>query len=92
MKGKRASIFTKLVISALVVYAVVSLVQLQRRIDAAERSRDALEQQVLEMQAENEAIAYKVGHSDDRETLEDIARSKLGLVLPGEIVFYDLGG
>ena len=30
-------------------------------------------------------------HSDDPDALEDLARDKLGLVKPGEKVFYDIG-
>lgn len=92
MRSRRAGIITKLIISALAVYAVVSLIRIQGRIEDAEQSRDALAGQVHTIQNENASLAYKVEHSTDRETIEDIARSKLGLVLPGEIVFYDLGG
>lgn len=91
MKVRRANILTKLIISALVVYAVVSLIKMQERIERAEQSRDALAEQVRGIEADNASLAYKVEHSSDRETIEDVARSKLGLVLPGEIVFYDLG-
>ena len=42
MKFKRAGIATKLVVVILIVYAVVTLINLQTRIDDAEREKAAL--------------------------------------------------
>ena len=43
------------------------------------------------MPVSNAALEYEIDHCQDPETLEKVAREKLGLVLPGEIVFYDMG-
>lgn len=34
---------------------------------------------------------YDIAHAGDEEVIADIAREKLGLVLPGEKVYYDVG-
>ena len=91
MKVKRASIFTKLVVAALMVYAVVTLIGLQERIDAGEVQNAMLAQQIEETEISNAALEYSIQNSESSDTLEDIARSKLGLVYPGEKVFYDMG-
>ena len=91
MKLRRAGIVTKLVVLILIVYAVVTLIDLQTRIDNAEREQAALAEAVADKRADNEALRYEIEHSGDPETLEELARDKLGLVLPGEQIFYDIG-
>jgi cell division protein FtsB len=39
----------------------------------------------------NADLADAIEHSDDRDRKEDVAREKLGLVAPGEIIFYSMG-
>lgn len=90
MKLKRASMFTKLVIAALAIYAVISLVSVRARVDEAEQQRQALQAQVTEMTQENAELQYQIDHGTDDQTIEEIARDKLGLVLPGEKIFYDI--
>ena len=34
-------------------------------------------------------MEYELDHQHDDDTIADIARDELGLVSPGEIVFYD---
>ena len=50
-----------------------------------------LAQQIEETEISNAALEYSIQNSESSDTLEDIARSKLGLVYPGEKVFYDVG-
>ncbi len=90
MKSRRASIFTILVISALLIYALVSLIGMQGRLEDAEAARKALELKKQELTATNESLKYEIAHSDDPKTIEEVAREKLGLVLPGEMIFYDM--
>lgn len=90
MKFKKAGIFTKIVIIALAVYAVVSLVSVRSRIAEAQQLRQELGEQVAVMAQTNEELSYQIEHGADDKTIEEIARDKLGLVLPGEKIFYDI--
>ena len=90
MKLKRASIFTKIVILALIVYATVMLVNTRQQAARAEADRAALQAQVDAMLRENAELQYDIEHADDPEVIAGIARSKLGLVKPGEKIFYDI--
>ena len=90
MKLKRASIFTKIVILALIVYATVMLVNTRQQAMRAEADRAALQAQVDAMLRENAELQYDIEHADDPEIIAGIARSKLGLVKPGEKIFYDI--
>jgi cell division protein FtsB len=39
----------------------------------------------------NAELEYDIEHAGDDETIEEIARIKLGLVKAGEKIFYDVG-
>lgn len=90
MKLKRSSIFTKIVLLALIVYATVSLVNTKKRAAEAEADRGVLQARVDAMLQENAELEYDIEHAGDPETIAEIARTKLGLVMPGEKIFYDV--
>lgn len=90
MKLKKAGVITKLLILVLVVYAVYNIASVRTNIAEAEQSLNALTQQVEDAQQENARLEYEIEHSEDPETIEQIAREKLGLVKPGEKIFYDI--
>lgn len=90
MKLKRSSIFTKIVILALIVYAAISLSTTKSRIASAEEDRVVLQAKVDALLQENAELEYDIAHAGDPETIAEIARTKLGLVKPGEKIFYDV--
>lgn len=89
-KLRKASVFTKIVIAALVVYAGFTLVSLSRQISDAKQEREALAGEVDEYVRINAELNYKIEHSEDDAIIEDIARTELGLVEPGEKIFIDV--
>ena len=88
MKRRKASIFTKLAVLLLVVYAAFNLISLHSQIETARAAVAAMEEDVAAQALENAVKEYEIEHRYDPETLERIARSRLGLVLPGERIFY----
>lgn len=90
MKLKRSSIFMKIVILALIVYAGISLMNTRSRITRAESDRAELRTMVAAAQQENAELEYDIAHAGDPDTIASIARAKLGLVMPGEKIFYDV--
>ena len=90
MKLKRSSIFTKIVLLALIVYATISLVNTKNRVAEAEADRVVLQARVDAMLQENAELEYDIEHAGDPDTVAEIARTKLGLVMPGEKIFYDV--
>ena len=91
MKLKRSSILMKIVILALLVYAGIAIVTAKNRIAAAQADQAALQAQVDAALRENAELEYDVAHAGDQATIESIARTKLGLVMPGEKIFIDVG-
>ncbi len=91
MRIGRASIQTKLVILILLVVVVISLLELNSKVQAAQEQRDALSEQVLEQTQTNAELQEAIDNSDDPEWIAVVARDKLGLVSPGEIIFESIG-
>lgn len=90
VKTKKAGLLTKLVVLALLAYFCTVLLSLNGQIAAAEGERDAVRAQVADQAQRNADLAEDVASADDPQKQEDIARDKLGLVVPGERVFYDV--
>lgn len=90
MRVKRTSLITKIVIIAIMLYASVTLVSLKVQVADARKQQSELQNQVSSVTQTNTELKYAIDHSTDPETIEDIARNKLGLVKPGEKIFYDV--
>jgi len=80
-----------LVMMVLIIYAVISLVRMNERIETAEIAKQALADQAQALAVSNASLEYEIEHSTDLDMVEKVARDKLGLVLPGEIIYYDIG-
>ncbi len=91
MKVKRAGMLTKILLLILLIVTVTAFLNLRTQVKAIREEQAALEQQVARQSQENEALSAAISHKDDPERIADVARNKLGLVAPGEIVFYDSG-
>ncbi|MCD7947331.1 MAG: septum formation initiator family protein [Oscillospiraceae bacterium] len=88
MKTKRASLLTKLVVLALLIGLATALLNLRAKIQTAQEDLEQITAQVTAQQQTNADLAQAVENKDDPERQQDIARDKLGLVLPGERVIY----
>ena len=89
VKVKRAGMATKLLVLVLLAAVAAALLSTQARLNAAKSDREALSRQVQEQREANAALEDGIAHSGDPDYLADIARSRLGLVEPGEIEFVD---
>lgn len=91
MKFRRAGWLTWIVILGLMAYACISLLTMRSKVAQAGRTEAELREQVAQIQEENAALEYAIENQNDPDTIEDIARSELGLVMPDDIIFYDAG-
>ena len=89
MKVKRAGMATKLLVLVLLAALAVALLSTRAKLNAAQNERDELARQVAAQREANAELADDIAHSDDPDYLADIARDKLGLLEPDEIVFVD---
>lgn len=86
---KRTSLLTKLLLLAVAIYAIVTLVGLQDRIQTAQKEVDELEEQVVYAEQDNALITQELEDLGSERSIKAIARSRLGMVEAGEIVFRD---
>ena len=89
MRFKKTSFWTKLLLLIVAVYAVITLVDLQDRVSAAKGEIASLEEQVLYAGQENALVQQELNDFGSDESITKLARSRLGMVEAGEIVFYD---
>jgi len=82
---------TKIIVFALVIYAGISLISIRGRIEAAREELNEVRRAVAELEVANAELEYEIENYNDPDVIAGIARSNLGLVLPGEIVFFDGG-
>lgn len=89
MKFKRSGIVMIVIVLVVLAYAGIRLLTVRAQIDEAREKNAALQEEYDRLTQENAELAYEIEHSEDTDTIESIARSKLGLVEPNEIIFYD---
>ena len=86
---KRSKLITKIIVFALIIYAGISLISLRGRIEEGQSELNEIRRRVAAMEVANAEREYEIENNDDPDVIANIARSRLGLVLPGEIIFYD---
>ncbi len=84
----RASVLTKLLILVLLVGLGVTLHRQQARLETAQAAAAELHEQVESLQQKNDALASDIEEGTTQEKMEELARDQLGMVAPGERVFY----
>lgn len=90
LNRKRAAISTKIIVIAIVLYAGVEWIVLHGQVRRAETLLTQLEAQKAVVLQENELLRYQVAHIHDADVMAHLARKKLGLVAPDEIIFIDV--
>ena len=91
MKLKKSTLLTKLIILILAVYATITLLSLQTRIQQVQADTAALQTQVDAVTQENSRLEAEIERAGTQEAVEEFARSRLGYVYEGEIIFQDIG-
>lgn len=90
MKLRKLKLLSAVVIIALAVYSGITLISLKGQTEEASARRDELQTQVEQLTQENSELQYSIENSTDPEIIEDVARNEIGLVKPGEKIFYDV--
>ena len=83
MRLRKSSLITKLLILAVMIYAIVTVVTLQRQQAAA------LQADVASAQQANLALEQDIANVGTDEAVMKIARERLNLVEDGEMIFID---
>ena len=89
MRLCKSSLITKLVILAVMVYAIVTIVTLQPKISALKEDRAALDADVAALQQANLELEEDIDALGTDEAVIEIARERLNLVSDGEVIYID---
>jgi len=77
----------RIVLLALMLYAAACLAAARRELRAAQGAEEALRLRLEAVEQENLALGRKLSEGWSAEELEQLARDRLGLVLPGDRIF-----
>ena len=82
--------FAKLLLLALIAALGWQLYHLRDQVEAAQAQKDQLTVQVQQQKQTNTRLQEDIAGGGTQEQMEEIARNELGLVAPGDRVFYDV--
>jgi len=91
LKFRSAGILTGIVIALLLAYGCINLLNMKSKVAEASKTEAQLQDRIESIQEQNASYQYALDNQDDPDTIEDVARDKLGLVMPDEMIFYDSG-
>lgn len=80
-----------LVLTALTVYAILSLISVQKNLKDAMEQTAQLQAEITAAQTENNALEEKTQELESGEGTEELANRRLRLIKPNEIIFTDIG-
>lgn len=89
MQNRKA--IMRLVAVGLLLYAMVSLLAINRQLADTQRLRDTLARQAEELRREQESLEEKLAAYGQDAEMRRLAWQRLGMVMPGETVYYFIG-
>ncbi len=88
---KRTSTLVGLVLTALTVYAILSLISVQKDLKDAMEQTAQLQAEIAAAQLENIELEEKTQALERGEGVEELANRRLRLIRADEIIFTDIG-
>ena len=89
MRLCKSSLITKFIILAVMIYAIVTIVSLQPKIDRLEEQKAALYGEIARMQQENLELQEDIDALGSDEATIDLAKERLNMVEADEIIYID---
>ncbi len=89
MKAPHVKVIARLLLATLIISSVAAFVTGLMKYSELQREKEALEQKVEEYEAEVEKLEYLIDCPVDYDYIVRIAKEKLNLYLPDEIVYHN---
>ncbi len=89
-KPQKFSFILSISLLLIVGYFVISLINVHAQIKERKKEAQELDAKYEEQLAENKELSRIIEGGDKQEYIERIAREKLGYVMPGERVYYNI--
>ena len=90
MRSRRTII--RIVAVALLLYSLASLITVRRQLDAMQSLRGRLTEELEILRQEREVLEERLAAYGEEAEMRRLAWERLGLVAPGETVYYFNGG
>ncbi|MBR4766374.1 MAG: septum formation initiator family protein [Clostridia bacterium] len=88
LENKKIPIVLVILLLALVIYFVVSLVTTKSKLNAVEREKASLSEQISRQEEENERLKETISNEDKDDYIERIARDEYDYAGENERVYY----
>ena len=85
--NKKLGLFAKLAFLSILIFLIISIVQMNIRINTLRQTEQELQNQLDSDKLEMEELGQQLEAELDEEMIKKIAREKLGLREPGDIIF-----
>ena len=89
-KKRKRGVFTGLLLLTLALLLGALLLSQREQIKAAKQQEAELSAKIEQTKQENAELEAALEKKGDEEYLQELARSELGMVAPGEKVFHDV--
>ncbi len=83
--------YKKVFILCISIYVIYTLISQQKTLNAYKKEEATYAKQIQQEQKNNQELNQIKENVDSTEYIEDVAREKLGMYLPNERIFYDIG-
>lgn len=84
-------LYKKILILAFAIYVIYTLISQQQILDSYKAEANQYTNDIQQAQAEQEKLNETKNNINSNEYIEQIAREKLGMYLPNERVYIDIG-
>ena len=88
---KYKKVYKKLLIFLFLVYVICTLISQQKTLNAYKAEANKYTSEIEKAQEEQEKLNETKNNINSNEYIEQIAREKLGMYLPNERVYIDIG-
>ena len=83
--------YKKMFILCISIYVIYTLITQQKTLNTYKKEEETYTEQIAQEQETNQELNQVKENVDSTEYIEDVAREKLGMYLPNERIFYDIG-
>ena len=83
--------YKKVFILCISIYVIYTLISQQKTLNAYKKEEATYAKQIQQEQKNNQELNQIKENVDSTEYIEDVARENLGMYLPHERIFYDIG-
>ena len=91
MKNKNKKFLKKVIVISIAIYVIYTLIAQQKTLNAYSNEKEKYQEQISKEKEDTNNLKEMEENVTSPEYIENIAREKLGMYLPNEKVFIDIG-